>query len=62
VKNENGTGRLLELLKGYQALHTLRMQYADGGRTEVWSIGEKVVRVNGGAKPLEIHAAFEANP
>jgi hypothetical protein len=60
VKNENGTGRLLELMEGYQALHTLRMRYEDGGKTEVWSIGEKVVRVNGGAKPLEIHAAFEA--
>lgn len=60
MKNENGTGRVKELMEGYPALHTLRMRYEDGGKTEVWSIAEKEVRVRGGAKPLEIHAAFEA--
>jgi hypothetical protein len=60
VKNENGTGRIKEIMEGHPALHTLRMNYADGGRTEVWTLGDKVVRVRGGAKPFEVKAAFEA--
>lgn len=56
----SGTIKVKEELKGFNALHTLRMTYEDGGKTEVWSTSEKTVRVHGGAKPVEIRAAFEA--
>lgn len=56
----NGTDKVKEEMKGTPALHTLRMRYEDGGKTEVWSVASKEVRVNGGAKPHEVRAAFEA--
>lgn len=56
----NGTDKVKEEMKGFPALHTLRMRYEDGGKTEVWSTASKEVRVHGGAKPHEVRAAFEA--
>lgn len=57
----NGTDKVKEELKGFPALHTLRMRYEDGGKIEVWSTSDfGEVRVRGGATPREIHDAFKA--
>lgn len=56
----SGIVRLRQQLKADPDLHLLQMQYAEGGRIEVWSMGSRAVRVRAGATPDEVHTAFEA--
>lgn len=55
----SGIVRLRQELKSVPDLHSLRMTYEDGGKTEVWSTCNKTVRVRSGARTDEIRAAFE---
>lgn len=53
-------GKVTAELKREADLHSLKMSYEDGGKTEVWSTLTKTIRVRTGAKPHEIREAFEA--
>jgi hypothetical protein len=50
-----------EALAGIPGGELLTMQYADGGKTEVFSTPTRSVRLPAGAKPADVRAAFETN-